>query len=175
MIVPIRKARHNTGLLDTSQPKPAWLGLEPGEEYLGTYQRTGMSPVALIGVATSIVPAAVVGLYNGEFWAIFAILSPLIGFLATFINRMMNRVYATSRALVFKDYKSYTIIPLAEIAGISFGERLARHSVIVHFTDKGNKQKLELQSYRPHETVEEITQLIAQYGGEEVTVQGGRK
>ncbi len=174
MLTAIRHASRRNGLLDRNLPKPPWLGLDPGEAYFGSYQRYGITWVGLAGLAASLA-LAVLSLYGGNAaWSSVAITAPLFGLLATTAARKLNRVHVTSKALIYRQLQGFHIIKLASIDGVSYGGQLPRWQVQVHITESGQRTTLILKTAYPRQTAEELSQLIAQYSGEEIAATGGK-
>ena len=177
------KLKWVTSDLDRRWPKPAWLELEPGEEYLGSYPRLRHRWM----------------LWEGACIALFGIMltvpfntpdqppTPLISFLLELLTWLSivsagvielisrtNRVHLTSKALVFKERKQYRFVELAQITGVDYAEDFNHLYIRLHLA--GVQQPFVLMdSVCLRQTAEELSQLIAQYGGREIEVKGGRK
>jgi hypothetical protein len=162
-------------LLNRSMPPPRWLGLEPGEAYLGSYPRGGLAWAALLGLVLGIAPALIGAFSLDANWAAYAWAGPVIAVTVALAARFQNRVHVTSQALVLKEHRQYRVIRLAQIDGVSYDGNLDRWRVRLHYTDAGQPGVLELESHCPRQTAEELSQLLAQYGGGEVAVTGGKR
>jgi hypothetical protein len=193
---------------------PRWLKLEPGEQYLGSFQRHGLTTLGWVGAGVALLPAIVrladggLSVAAGELlahtsgialpaWlaaglqsAVEARLAPghealasvtdafvsCTGVVLAGISSKLNRVYLTSKALVYRQGRGYQATSLAQVTGVSY-EALRRRRVTVHLAGPGAPPALELRTHRPKQVAEELSQLLSQDSGGagEARVKGGTR
>jgi hypothetical protein len=176
MVMPGWNCKNQVRWLDRTRPKPRWLMLEPGEEYLGSYPRWGKrsnTVASALGIGLMPAVAGILG-DNSPLPTVCIILLPLTAVALAAVVSYYNRVYLTSKALVYRESGQFHMIELARITGLSFGSFFKQHSVYVQLAGANGRSLELMDSPRPRQAAEELSQLIAQYGGRAVNTGGAQ-
>ena len=162
--------------LDTGGKQPAWLELEPGEQYLGSFARWKRRATVMGAILgpSMVGPAVVFSANDNEWMAVALALGGVMIALIPLVSTRTERVHVTSLALVYRERGQYRVIPHSDITGITFGGSREKNQVFVQTTQ--DKQPVALMdSMKPQQTAEELAGLIGQYNESIPGIEGETK
>ena len=153
--------------------KPAWLKLDPGEEYVRAYTPVATKQViaalvgsiaaaqALLVTLLSKSPALTENGGAGEpfipplFWVFFSLL--IVVFVVAIIFRCsgLSVVHLTTKALVFKLKGEWAALPLQDITRIEHKGMLGKHKVLI-YSAVDSKPLIRIATRTPDYIINEI-------------------
>ena len=151
--------------MKAAQQPPEWLKLEPGEEYVTSYQTMEVAKAVLLWSLAATVLGSVVTLiaiilgHKEGLQGLFTMMGTVSGIVISLSQISRQRLHVTSKMLVFgQPPKGVKGLPLTQISRLGRGTGIAKWTISI-YGKQGTKPVTKLYLFNTDEVLEELSEL----------------